>query len=118
MNNVEALKDLRADTDLHNRMKIFIHDLRTFGNNPQAQECLELNTARYYLLDLYFTFLETLELKFLNKAVTDHYVCTSHDLAPVFQEVFDIQKGYHEGKSFKAAYKKFEKLYSNKSNKD
>jgi len=39
----------------------------------------------------------------------DFVLCTSHDLAPILQRALGLDKGFHESKAFKKAYKAWER---------
>lgn len=39
----------------------------------------------------------------------DFVLCTSHDLAPILQRALGLNKGFHESKDFKKAYKTWER---------
>lgn len=113
-------------SDLWNRLKVFVNDLVKFGDNENAKKRLETNTSLYYLSTDYFTEHESsyilsfpsatglslkqlLEVKF--KESVDQEICSSHDIAPVFQTVFNIRKGFQNEKIFNTFKAAFEKKY-------
>ncbi|RKO90131.1 hypothetical protein BDK51DRAFT_41448 [Blyttiomyces helicus] len=135
----ERIKDLRKNMPLYTAVKIFLHDLMTFGHNGAARERLEHRPdASFYMSSIYFTpeqiatlldfpgatgltFKEILEIQMGHKVQAaaagtsqDYFGCASHDVAPVVRDIFGIQKGYKEEKAFKSAYNKFEKQWKNR----
>ncbi|KAI8920896.1 hypothetical protein DFJ77DRAFT_506523 [Powellomyces hirtus] len=126
-----ALRTLRADPKLQMRLKLYLNDLLNFNKDSDAQVRLESDpAASYYLGSAYFsteqiqyllkfpsarsgiTFQQCLEGKMTEKVIAsgqgrsrDYHVCTSHDLAPCVQSVFNIQKGFQEEKAFREALK-------------
>lgn len=126
----DRLKALHADSKLFDHMKFFIHDLLVFGKDEGARlRLLQDPTAQFYMSSVYFTteqaeFLlsfkgrdgrtleETLQSRIARKvqqardgSTSSYEICTSHDLAPVFQDHFDVEKGFHD----KNLYNKFAK---------
>ncbi|KAI9136807.1 hypothetical protein BKA69DRAFT_1178627 [Paraphysoderma sedebokerense] len=135
----DRLKELHANTNLWNRLKVFVCDLQSFGNNEDSRNRLEkYPDAKLYMSSVYFNQEEikvlsdfpsgtglTLEQTFQvmmtekmqapEKGVSrDYELCTSHDLAPVFSTIFDIRKGYREEKIFKKFLKGFTKQWKKK----
>lgn len=113
------------------KIKIFVHDLLTF-----QEERLLMNFkpgapgSQFYLSETYFNldeinkllsfpcgtglnFEESLRAVFLNREMANSKsadtICSSHDLAPQFMNVFQIQKGFREEKLFKSSIKQFAK---------
>lgn len=117
-------------SDLLNRIKVFVNDLIKFDDNKHAKKRLETNTFMYYLSTDYFTKDESryilsfpsvtglsleqiLKMKF--KETVNQEICSSHDIAPIFQTVFKIPKGFQNEKSFKIFKVEFEKKYKESS---
>ena len=112
----------KMDPDILMRLKCYVHDLLTF--DKEAQKRLETNYAPYYLSSAYFlkeevelilsfridlrtTFQDRLDAQL--KSLPDFQICTSHGLAPLFQETFHIQKGFQNERAYKKYRKKFVK---------
>ncbi|GBB97795.1 hypothetical protein RclHR1_03070011 [Rhizophagus clarus] len=124
------LKILRSNDELYYRVKIFVNDLLTFSSSEDARSRLEENPmAKFFLSNVYFNekdieylldFPTTSGLsvsKLLSVELSNkHQVCSSHELAPLLQETFEIQKGFQKEKGFKERLKKFEKDWKKNKN--
>jgi hypothetical protein len=128
MNHNIELKKLHSNDELFYRIKIFVNDLLTFSSSEVARSRLEKDPmAKFFFSNVYFnkkdseyllnfptasgiTISELLNEKLSNK----HQVCSSHELAPLLQETFGIQKGFQKEKDFKEVLKKFEKNWKKK----
>jgi len=127
-----ALEDLRSNTGLYERLRFLVADLLQLKNDDRwiwdvlhGTEASEYSAL--YLPSLYFsldeqkmlskfpvddletTFDSVLLLKINSKFSKNSstHICSSHDVAPIFMEVFDIQ-GY-KAPGFSEKHKKFEK---------
>ncbi|CAB4373981.1 unnamed protein product [Rhizophagus irregularis] len=101
------------------------------GDNKDAEMRLHMDqTAIFYFSKVYFdekeiknilnfptasglSISKLFELSLYQK--TD--LCSSHDLAPLVQEIFGIRKGFQKEKGFTKAFKKFEKDWRKKYKK-
>ena len=121
------LKQIHSESVLWNKLKLFVYDLKIFGNNEtsEAFKRLDNNTSDFYLSNDYFSDLEKeriltfptgtgLSLKelFKNEIYDKKEICTSHTLAPIFQRVFGIRKDFEKEKTFDNFQKKFNKQYN------
>ncbi|CAB4464359.1 hypothetical protein RhiirA5_418097 [Rhizophagus irregularis] len=123
MNHKIELQKLHSDDELFYRIKIFVNDLLTFSDSEDARSRLEKDPmAKFFFSNEYFSekdinylldfptasglsVSELLSVELSNK----HKVCSSHELAPLLQEIFGIQKSFQKEKDFKGSLKKFEK---------
>lgn len=124
-----AIKSFHENqAELVMKIKIFISDLMSYNNDPDAKDRLERGD-HFHMSDIYFTdnehamilnfptanglkFSELLSFKMKEKAKEGNTeICAAHDIAPIFMKVFLIQKGFSEAKVFKEEKKKFEKSY-------
>ena len=121
MSYENAIKSLHK-SELFMKIKIFVDDLMNFGNDENARKRLEKGDL-FYMSDLHFTqmekreilefpttngrlFSEYLEFILKQKADSGHSeICASHNIAPVFLQVFGILKGFSDEKTFKTAKK-------------
>ena len=118
---------------LFDKIQIFVHDLLTFGSSENARSRLEENPmAKFFFSDVYFSEKEIEYLlnfptasgltvvRFLDVALSDkidsHQICSSHDLAPLIQEVFNVRKGFQKENRFKNNLKNFEKNWKKRRN--
>ena len=126
----QSLRDVHADAKLWSKIKIFTADLLRMSNSGDAAERLTSQAAPFYLSSVYFTadevsfllsfptawglsFQELLEAvieKKLQGSGRSEGLCSSHDLAPIFQTVFGIRKNFEKDKGFEKEYKAFEKM--------
>lgn len=110
---------MQINEDLMERLKIFIYDLKVYPEYLNERLNCHSNNPQYYLSLFYFTEDEIdylLNFKDLNnKSLKDHlddllskstYICTSHDLFPIF--VFELNKGFEI--NYKKKSKKFKGL--------
>ena len=122
MDHTERLQVLKNNTDLYNRLKIFLYDLQNFSkerlDNSESPNNLYLSPI-YFDKDEITQLLNfsdqngiSLETLLKNKIQDKIYVCTSHDLAPIIASVFQIPKDYSKEKSFRAYRVKFIKLWN------
>uniref|UniRef100_U9T9R4 Uncharacterized protein n=1 Tax=Rhizophagus irregularis (strain DAOM 181602 / DAOM 197198 / MUCL 43194) TaxID=747089 RepID=U9T9R4_RHIID len=120
-----------VSSKLHDGIKIFLNDLLIMGDNKDAEMRLHMDqTAIFYFSKVYFdekeiknilnfptasglSISKLFELSLYQK--TD--LCSSHDLAPLVQEIFGIRKGFQKEKGFTKAFKKFEKDWRKKYKK-
>ncbi|GBC10371.1 hypothetical protein RclHR1_09580004 [Rhizophagus clarus] len=124
------LKKLHS-TALFLKIKTFLNDLLIMGDNKDAEMCLHTDqTAIFYFSKVYF---DEKEIKnILNFSIASGLsvsklfelslsqktdLCSSHDLAPLVQEIFGIRKGFQKEKGFTKAFKKFEKDWRKKYKK-
>lgn len=132
--HADRLRALHADSKLFNRLKFFIHDLLVFRIDKGARlRLVQDPTAKFYMSSVYFTpeqadFLlsfegrdrltleATLESTIARKiqqardgSTSSYAICTSHDLAPVLQDHFGVEKGFHVEVGNKSLYNKFAK---------
>ncbi|CAG8447804.1 165_t:CDS:2 [Funneliformis caledonium] len=123
---IELKKLHKEDESLFYKIQIFVNDLLTFDSSEDARSRLDENpTAKFLFSDVYFS-VEEIEylLSFptssglpvsmlLNVALSDkinsYQLCTSHDLAPLIQQVFNVRKDFQKENGFKNNLKKFEK---------
>lgn len=129
----KAVSEVHSSGTLWNKIWIFACDLLNMSSNEEAAARLESDLeAKFYLSRVYFCadereqilafpthcgllfgdMLTTLfEKKFESiKAGTSRgHICSSHDIAPVFIEVFRISRHFHQEKGFQKVYKAFEK---------
>jgi hypothetical protein len=124
MNSV-VLEALRACPDLWERVLFFLADLLRASDDATILQRLSPHDE-HYLPFLYFseeerTFLLRLEISsglelatFLDQRLATKsdsrmklHMCTSHDLFPVFREVFKPRKGFHKDKSLVKKHKLF-----------
>ena len=115
------------------KILIFRHDLKNFKNNSNAQIRLECQPSSKCPLIPFLYFDENEINKVLNyaspsgntfKQLLDgllyekekqklNSICTSHDIIPIIDKVFQIEKDYFKQKEFKEEYKEFEKEWKN-----
>ena len=120
MNHENNLKDLHENKELWMRLKIYHHDLRTFGSNSRAENRLCSTHHPFFMNDCYFDDEERrlllnfptstglpLHVFFGELQNSKSEICSSHDVAPVIEKVFGIRKGYEKEKSFGDALKRF-----------
>jgi len=114
----DRLKALQADSDLFRSLKDFVHDLKSFKNNKRARLRLSQDpVAGFYMSSAYFspeqaqvilsfegrdgvTLEQSLQSRIAHKLQTTegevssarYELCTSHFLAPIFQEHFTLGK--------------------------
>lgn len=121
---------MEMEADLLLRIKIFIRDLLAFQSDEQARLRLTSDpTAEMYMGATYFspqeavqllqtpspspsssqeTLHQALQAVILRKAQRgDYAICTSHDMAPIFQRWFQVRKGFQNDPSFCKALKRF-----------
>ena len=113
-----ALNDLHTNHDLLLRLKIYHYDLMHF-NKDKSNIRLSTTHHPFSMADCYFNDHErqflpnfptsdgqnlqtTLNTHINNKLNTSEntIICTSHDIAPIIQEIFVIKKGYELEKEF------------------
>ena len=124
--NEKILRKLHENRDLWSRLKIYHYDLKKFSSNDFSCTRLSNTHQKFFMSDCYFNdderqFLldspspigSTLKNYFMElqrtKQEAGAVLCSSHDLAPVIEEVFGIRKGYENEKAFLAALKKMNK---------
>src|SRR5436305_436511 len=123
---IELKKLHEENKSLFYKIQIFINDLLTLGSSENARSRLEENpTAKLFFSDVYFSEEEIeylldfpttsglpvsklLDVALSNK-IDSHQLCSSHDLAPLIQQVFNVRKGFQKEKDFKNNLKIFEK---------
>lgn len=112
MNHKIELQKLHSDEELFYRIKIFVNDLLTFSDSEDARFRLEKDPmAKFFFSNEYFSgkdinylldfptasglsVSELLSVELSNK----HKVCSSHELAPLLQEIFGIQQSFQKEK--------------------
>jgi hypothetical protein len=110
--------------DLFFKIKYYLADLLNAKNNEIIQQRLN-DCNEYYLPYFYFNTDEieqilshkingleirqiitsTINNKLLNKQKT--HICTSHDIFPIYQNIFQLEKNFHKEKSFTKKHKLF-----------
>jgi hypothetical protein len=136
--NVKNLQEKKKDLWL--RLKFYHHDLMVYSSDSTAESRLSNTHQPFFMSECYFSDEERqLLLSFpistglpLNDVFTElqntkigmgmsaaaaatapaAVLCSSHDLAPIIEKVFDIRKGYEKEKAFVAALKAFNKRKS------
>ncbi|KAI8802069.1 hypothetical protein BJ742DRAFT_834399 [Cladochytrium replicatum] len=109
---------------LRSRLLVFMNDLQRYGDSKPSRDRLSTAAHQFYLTDCHFN---PAEIDWIlsyrtNEGVTfQEYaaqtlagkttLCTSHDLFPVFAEVFDVSKAVFRGAHFKAMLKEYEKVF-------
>ncbi|RIA86676.1 hypothetical protein C1645_828899 [Glomus cerebriforme] len=134
MNYKTELEKLHIENkSLFYKIQIFVNDLLTFNDSKNARNRLEKDPmAKFFFSNVYFSKEEIEYLfnfptssglsvsKFLDVTLLDkinsHQLCSSHDLAPLIQQVFDIQKNFQKEKYFKKNLKIFEKNWNQNYN--
>jgi hypothetical protein len=133
---VSALADLRNNADLYERLQFLVADLLQLKNDNRWIWDVLYNTgaseyAHIYLPSLYFSLdeqkmlskfstdgdtFDTVLLSKINSKFSERLstnlstgICSSHDVAPVFMEVFGIQGQFYKASGFAEKHKKFEK---------
>jgi hypothetical protein len=130
-----ALHELHSSGGrLWDRIRFFAADLMSMSTNAEAAMRLESDhEAQYYLSNTYFTqeerdkilafpaqcgllFEDMLAALYKKKVASlatgrsqSYGICSSHDVAPLFMEVFGIHKNFHKEKAFQKEYKAFTK---------
>ncbi|CAI2187888.1 18115_t:CDS:2 [Funneliformis geosporum] len=116
INYQTELKMLHAENKLFYKIQIFVNDLLTFGSSENARFRLKEDpTAKFFFSCVYFNEDEIAYFlgfptpsglpfsKLLNVVLSDkiglNELCSSHDLAPLVQQVFGIRKGFKKKKS-------------------
>jgi hypothetical protein len=118
-------------SDLFMKLKFYYYDLTKFDDDAQAR--LESDHIdSHYMSSVYFddterdqllqhptsqglTFKRYMELFYESKSDATA-LCSSHDLAPIIRNVFDIPKGFDKDNAFINAHKDFIKMHK-KGNK-
>lgn len=138
----DRLKALHANSQLYMQIKLLLNDLMVMGSSTSAQQRLMADPeAHHYISSVYFspsdismvlnfaggtglTLKQLLEVQISRKMESgrggssrDFEICTSHDLAPVFRDLFGVRKGFQQEKTFLKASKEFEKQWRKKSAK-
>ncbi|KAF2648316.1 hypothetical protein K491DRAFT_552104, partial [Lophiostoma macrostomum CBS 122681] len=102
-----VLEELKKTNGFLELCKLFVHDLRKYGDNESAQARLDATESGYFLGLPYFapyTVEKILGLPFGDKTLRDKLdaltrkkenessgeLCTSHDLAPIFEAVLEV----------------------------
>ncbi|CAI2172096.1 1170_t:CDS:2 [Funneliformis geosporum] len=123
---IELKKLNKENSSLFYKIQIFVNDLLTFGSSENARSRLKEDpTAKLFLSSVYFNEEEIEYLlnfpttsglplsRFFDVALADkivsHKLCSSHDLAPLIQQVFNVRKDFQKDKGFKNTLKFFEK---------
>jgi len=116
MSRESRISKLHNDSHLWTRLKIFTADLL------HKHEIERLVVAPFYLSNIYFTDNEveillsfpTTDGRTLQDCLEEMFekkksrgICSSHDLAPLFQTIFHIPKHFEKEKKFKTEYKNF-----------
>ena len=121
------LKTLHGNTHLWLRVKIYHHDLKHSTDDSTATERLSNTHQPYFMSDCYFSdderyFLLNFptstglplrelfdEMQRVKVGLTGEssIFCSSQDLAPIIEKVFEIRKGYDNEKLFIAELKRF-----------
>jgi len=133
------LKDERPE--LFRNVLFLIEDMRAYDSNEQAQARVNHTSplqdgTPLFFNDNYFpspedasylSKLKTKDGKGVGEAIKalEHGKaakgskpsCTSHDIAPILQEAFDVPHRFQESRSFKDAYKTFDKEWRKKQKK-
>ena len=120
-----ALNELHSNNDLLLRLKIYHYDLMHFNKDKSnirlstthhpfsMSDCYFSDNVRQFLLTFPtsdgLTLQTALNTHINNKLNTSEntLMCTSHDIAPIIQEVFVIKKGYELERVFIKELKRF-----------
>ena len=116
---------IKSDTNLWNKIKFYLCDLLGAGKNVEIQHRLE-NSNQYYLPYFYFTekemekitsintnegiFGEIIQQTFNKKLAdnkTKNNICTSHDIFPIYQKIFNLEKNFHKNPGLLRERKKY-----------
>ena len=101
------------------RMKVYLLDLLNYKQDKCAQARLDSSVSTnlpglsyYFSEEEISNILVLVEQKFQQvlkkkRVINDWEIYTSHDLAPIIQEVFNIPKGFQKDKAFLKARKRF-----------
>lgn len=121
--NNDSIRSLHSNQSLWNYVKLYHFDLIHYGKDKLSQARLELDPERmFYMTSAYFSdkdielllafptscggsFESTMKSTVDRKMRAGGFVCSSHDLAPIVAEVFNIRKGYANDKLFIAFMK-------------
>jgi hypothetical protein len=123
------MTSLLPNTPLHHKLQIFIHDLRKYSDHVPSAERLNSTTSPDYISLPYFTASEAalirshksgdgdktveqvLEKYFQERGEKGNFaVCTSHDLAPLFERAFRVDaRGLVRDKGFKERVKRVDR---------
>jgi hypothetical protein len=119
----EKQRELKANKKLLLHLKFFVHDLMRFDDD-KASARLHRDVGELYFSGTYFseeersflldfptatscTARECIQLMFQRKGDALREVCTSHDLAPILQHIYQLPQDFHHGADFKKKYKEF-----------
>jgi hypothetical protein len=126
INRTQKCAELASNTVLLNKLKVCIYDLNNFSL-PKSNDRIERERSSHFLSSVYFNEFEVEYLlafptktgqtyeEIMNEFTTrktslsDKIICTSHDIAPIMCDVFQIRKGFEKEKSFKKILKAFNK---------
>jgi hypothetical protein len=120
---VEKQRELKANKKLLLHLKFFVQDLMRFDDD-KASERLHRDVGELYFSGTYFseeersflldfptatgsTARECIQLTFQRKGDALREVCTSHDMAPILQRIYQLPQDFHHGADFKKKYKEF-----------
>ena len=122
-----ALNELHTNHDLLLRLKIYHYDLMHFNKGKSnmrlstthhsfsMSDCYFNDHERQFLLNFPTSDEQNLQTR-LNTHINNKLnssentiICTSHDIAPIIQEIFVIKKGYELEKEFIKELKRFNK---------
>lgn len=117
------------DEDLQIRLLCLHYDLMHFSSLEQSRARLESACGKFYMSDVYFTAKEQAELcefvapdgRTAEQTFKDAFakkdgaaiLCTSHDIAPLYAQIYGIQKKYETQPKFKRALKLLNKQTQN-----
>ncbi|KAK8043609.1 hypothetical protein PG993_006039 [Apiospora rasikravindrae] len=94
-NQLMTTSELAADNDLGYKIRVLIHDLRNISKDEGSQRRTLQTTDELYISSPYFTTKEASIIKGATckrKASGDARSCGPHDLAPIYEAVFGIEK--------------------------
>lgn len=127
--SIRTLSDLRADLDLHYKIRVLIYDLRHISSDKICENRTLRTTDVHYLSAPYFSDAEATAVKncivddsgttieqaishelegFLSKreASGDFRPCGPHDLVPIYLRCFGIEKSEIEDEKFVSRVKR------------
>lgn len=121
-----VLGELRKNGGFPDRLGLFVHDLRKFGDNEESQLRLSETGHEFFVGPPYFNEVEATKIlaspvgkgsleamlkKLRDEKAESGELCASHDLAPIFETVLEV-KWAQIHSEFKASKKALKKLVS------
>lgn len=127
MNLYKIKLDELIQTDLFRRLKIFLYDFKTYPSYINDRLSLMSNINPQFFMSLYYFTEEEIEY-LLNFETSDGFtlkkcieyqlneksdigiICSSHDIYPIFTNVFNLKLGFD--RNLKKESKKFKSIHN------